>query len=564
MRRLSTLRRVVAAALCAAAATLGVLATSEPSLAGVQQRTAESARGMPATLTESLTSAHFVVHYSVGGDPHSTTREAAAQTIERAERAWSVQVDQWGYPRPLDDGDGRVDIYMQDIDNKNVAGWARTEKYVGEGATGYIAVDIEFLDYEPVVPHELFHLVQYAIAVGASGILKEATANWAALRMGIRMDPWWSLRSDVSFDCEGACGGGHERWPFIEFLADRHGPSIVRELFEVSRARKIRTTRNILEAVLAPRGTTLEREYGAFVLLGFYDAHPSGYLRGGGGVYHGHLGQLTGPPTVTLNRLSTIWLSMSPSGSPPCKPTTLRVTVKMPPGVSSVPHFSPATSGGLPVPFAIADGVATGAIPWETCGTSRLTRRLMLTNASPTVDDAVFEIGLELVAGLAFTPVPAGVVPPAGLLPAANAGSTAVGAAPESPRAQAPPTAPAPAAPAKPQAPVAPAADPDTAPAISVTGRPGSARRGGSFRLRLQANGAGMLLISCRSLQHEATAMIATGSNVVSVPVPARARQGAHVCSLRSLSTAGSAGVDTLRLRLTVAAMKTRAARPRR
>src|SRR4051812_10791686 len=81
----------VAAALCAAAP-----AQAEPSRSWVA-----------AGLTRAYASSHLLVHYGAG-----ISAPAAAGLALAGERALATYA-RWGYPAPVDDGDGRIDIYMQ-------------------------------------------------------------------------------------------------------------------------------------------------------------------------------------------------------------------------------------------------------------------------------------------------------------------------------------------------------------------------------------------------------------------------------------------------------------------
>ena len=101
--------------------------------------------------------------------------QQAADLAATFERAYTTLVDEWGYPPPLDDGDGKIDV---DIGNLTLwgsaAGLAFTETAADE-SSGYIYVEDDALGLLSMAMHELFHLVQYAsgprstVAAGGDG-----------------------------------------------------------------------------------------------------------------------------------------------------------------------------------------------------------------------------------------------------------------------------------------------------------------------------------------------------------------------------------------------------------
>src|SRR4051812_15162343 len=97
-------RLLTAAVLCALAGLLGA--------AHAQAGTPVPVR--PA-LPQSLTSAHFVVHYT--GDPTNpayATQTQASDLAALAEQARTTEMS-WSYNAPPDDGDGHTDIYVLDF-----------------------------------------------------------------------------------------------------------------------------------------------------------------------------------------------------------------------------------------------------------------------------------------------------------------------------------------------------------------------------------------------------------------------------------------------------------------
>src|SRR5579864_5373476 len=75
-----------------------------------------------------ITTTHFVVHYYTDPNlPDYSTETRAGDVAAYAERAYALEAS-WGYPMPLDDGDGHIDIYLTDLSAmKGVIGYAEPD-----------------------------------------------------------------------------------------------------------------------------------------------------------------------------------------------------------------------------------------------------------------------------------------------------------------------------------------------------------------------------------------------------------------------------------------------------
>src|SRR6187200_1204891 len=94
-------------ALAALAATAALAAAPAPAHA------ARNLAGVPSGLTEQAASQNFLVHYtSAPGDPNAITPEAAQGLLVAAERALGDSRSRLDLPPPMDDGDGRADVYV--------------------------------------------------------------------------------------------------------------------------------------------------------------------------------------------------------------------------------------------------------------------------------------------------------------------------------------------------------------------------------------------------------------------------------------------------------------------
>jgi hypothetical protein len=95
-----------------------------------------------------------------------------------------------GFRRPLDDGargnDGRIDIYLRNLNGAD--GSAGTDGCTADRCIGFVAAENDYAGYSyptvtegirSVIPHELFHLVQYAYSNTQSSSWTEGSAVWA-------------------------------------------------------------------------------------------------------------------------------------------------------------------------------------------------------------------------------------------------------------------------------------------------------------------------------------------------------------------------------------------------
>ena len=174
---------------------------------------------------------HFLVHYA---DP--TTAQTAAHVGDVLEAALARDVGEWGWPAPVDDGDGRVDVYL--FTQPDIEGAANPDP--GPRPTsGWIQTGADESDI--VIAQELLHVLQYAIGVHEPAVyVTEGTAHWAGNRFAgdegqLVSVPLWAnsnylgtpLDCPASSPCHNNAGPATAGWAFFEYLAERFGPQIV-------------------------------------------------------------------------------------------------------------------------------------------------------------------------------------------------------------------------------------------------------------------------------------------------------------------------------------------------
>jgi len=206
------------------------------------------------------------VWYALEG-PHAPEGTVAAPTptavlaAGAAAESALTRFGAMGFRLPLHDGpdspcsdtggDARLDIYLYDFGSAD--GTVVLDQCVEVGTercAGFAVVENDFKNkgyrsptegFQTVVPHELFHLVQYAYSTTSEAWWAEGTAQWAAKNVFPELDdlegflPAFFQRTDrpLDFPPVGAAASfsyGAAIWPV--FLTERFDAPVVRGVFE--------------------------------------------------------------------------------------------------------------------------------------------------------------------------------------------------------------------------------------------------------------------------------------------------------------------------------------------
>jgi hypothetical protein len=350
-----------------------------------------AARPNPAAYPQQLTSARFQIHFNgaILDPPNAEmiTYQAASDLAAHAERAYTTLVTEWGYPAPLNDGDGLIDVWVQDLGASGVIGQAAPDA-PGNTTTGWIAVDPTALNSPAVVAHELMHLIQFGQWIPADSWLLEGSAEWAGFMASGYAPFGGSIEAttsfpDMSLDCQSdGCGNdlyeteGYSRWTFFEYLSDRFGVAFVRDVLArgASLGDPLQTGGSLLASTLVTRGTTLSDVYADYAnvnLVGGYDVPglagraPTSYKTVSTGVVSGSLPV----QKVPVNHLATRYLKLQRGASQlgVCHAATLSLTVALPAGINARPAFFSRSLGSAAVPLSVTGSTATLSVPWDTC-----------------------------------------------------------------------------------------------------------------------------------------------------------------------------------------------------
>ncbi|HEY7207300.1 MAG TPA: hypothetical protein VH416_03585 [Gaiellaceae bacterium] len=384
MRRLHVLL-VVSAALAAALAL------------GVPRSGADS---YPLDDFVTLQSQHFVVHYDGNyTKPDFYPQEKAGDILGDAERAYALYTS-WGYAPPVDDGDGHIDIWIQDVAGlgepfANYHGYDVPLNPGGPTSAGVIHLDVVNGTNFHAVAHELFNLFEWRIFTAPQrSWLEEASAEWAAFRAEGGVTPTADDlgRPDRTLDCLGSecgyddpAGGGPDAfydrnanpgWSFLEYLSEKYGTDVVRTIWNqaATDGSSVASTTPVKE-VVAAKGSSLASAFsswiaarlsGDFDLLALQGSRPQVFSSAATGLENGAI------PTqiVAVNHLAARYITLLPgdgSTSALCYSATLTVHVAIPAGASSAPYLFVDTLGSVAQPLAVSGGTASVTVPWNTC-----------------------------------------------------------------------------------------------------------------------------------------------------------------------------------------------------
>jgi|tagenome__1003787_1003787.scaffolds.fasta_scaffold20978200_4 hypothetical protein len=382
---------------------LSVLASS-PAFASVRPTTNK--------WPDTVESAHFVVHPAPGVDPGK-----AQQVSDSFEAAYATEVESWGFVPPISDGslggDARVDVYLQPTYNAGEVGEALRDDDNAATTSGYAVISPDAADKPETAAHELFHLIQYGVYARGAKFLKEGTAEWAAANVTGKTswlvtywdNPGHSLECPTGSPCASPTDLSYSRWIFFDYLSERYGAGIVKEIYQQVATLKADTASQDLDAIdaaLAAHGSSLAQAFTDFSAANASGAYKFAGLAGATKYLHLAFAAYTGVTSIGLaaqqvpiDHLATGYVRIY-SGDPSSKVTncgaaTLHLRVTIPAGAQSQPSFSDAT--GIHK-LNVSGNTAGADLPWTNCdGTQGV---LAIANSSRTQDGSLFVVRISI------------------------------------------------------------------------------------------------------------------------------------------------------------------------
>lgn len=390
-------------------------------VAGILGAPANAARpALPHSLTAPSTP-DVVVHYTSDTlDPAYATFTQASDLAVRLEGIYKKEIG-YGYRQPLDDGDGKIDVYLG-APSLLVLGQAVPDNPAGPTSSGYILLPTNSLEDTATIAHELFHLIQFAYWVPTLQTdtwLFEGSAEW----MGAKVDGFGSADvagvgpNDLPLDCREnlsdppyqMCSGdlyverGYSRWPFFQSLAARYGTNFLQDVL-TGGAGGLGATAALAGAIGA-KGGTLTDVYGDWAnqqLAGGYGIASLDALRPTPSTTISTGVNTTDLPSVqvSVDHLATRYVAFTRgdgSGDHPCFAALLTVSVAIQSGVTSRPALWWDAKGSTIVPLTGTGSTVSATIPWDTCRWAGQAAYLALPNATTAVNAAVFTVTTSLL-----------------------------------------------------------------------------------------------------------------------------------------------------------------------
>jgi hypothetical protein len=370
-----------------------------------------------------LSSEHFTVHYN-RDDSHTTcedfiTQERAGELLGMLERARTYYASlSGGFAAPVPDSDAHIHVSVDDFESMCISygslpfgtplpieRWdAVLEPIAVPGADNiHLNTLKDGLTY-PVIAHEVFHLVEDAIAPTADPWLHEATAEWAATRANNAAGDTMNSAGGT-LDCVGSeCGdteaekNGYPGWMLIEYLAERYGDAKVKELWDQAAANPGVAATADLAAVLPVSLASFYDDFATARLTGNFTFAP---LKG---ALPDPYGSFVLPPNdatsedlnVAVNHLAARYVAFQHGANDgACFEGTLTINVTIPAGVESHPAYWAGTVGSSPQPLTLSGSTGSLGVPWNTCGASP-DAYLSLPNDSLDLDGREFVVKLTL------------------------------------------------------------------------------------------------------------------------------------------------------------------------
>lgn len=217
-------------------------------------------------LKESVTTPHFVLHYTTQGNEavpaQDNNRNGVSDFIDVAAESWEVvwnrEINQLGYPTPVGTPALKFHVYYRDLRSfygvtypDNVVLQQTSPVPLGT-ASGYIVVENDFSEGFPpndedvtgnevirsgalkvTQAHEFMHAIQFNINVYQSGWLFESHATWAedAVYDGINDWRWYINRFFINPDVPVFNRYVYGSAFFMNYLSENYGVDVTRQIW---------------------------------------------------------------------------------------------------------------------------------------------------------------------------------------------------------------------------------------------------------------------------------------------------------------------------------------------
>lgn len=396
---------------------------------------AGSAPARPPAGDHTITTTHFVVHYHTDVDPTTgapaldySTQTDAGDIAGYAEAAYALYKS-WGYTTPVDDGDGHVDIWINDLSTQGVRSVAAWDNVSGPGpSSGWfeIATPTQLQVFAPgdgmtlaqeeqqVVADNVFYMFGFANWVPTSGSdewLLYGAAEWAS-QVETNYTPTGAVGDpDIAVDCHDNLAAhqmcdphfyvdsGAARWAFFQQLASEYGNAFVGNAFANAGLGQTATT--ALSNAIAAKSSTLTSQFNTYAanlmdgnvgVASLASFRPSADATVTTGVKTATLPPVNVTPVNHLAARYVTFQRGDGDGSHACFAATLSINVAIPSGTSAQPYFFWDAPGSIAQALTVSGSTATITVPWDTCNWGSARGWLSIPNAGTTVDAADFTV----------------------------------------------------------------------------------------------------------------------------------------------------------------------------
>lgn len=244
------------------------------------------------SLWEVVESTNFCIHYrpSLTAGSGGATLAQAELTRDTMEAVFAAEIGTLGYREPLNDSDGKTDVFLDQLGNEGYYGFCTTES--GQAtSTAWCGLDNDFAVNEFGAPplnslrvtaaHEFFHAVQFAYDSFESDWFMEGTAVWMEDQVYPTINDYlqylnfsqlrnWRQSADYA--------GSLHRYGtviFWKFLSERYKDvGIIRQIWQTAAVSGgSRNGIQAVAAVLKAKGSSLPLEFARY---GVWNTLPTG------------------------------------------------------------------------------------------------------------------------------------------------------------------------------------------------------------------------------------------------------------------------------------------------
>ena len=240
------------------------LATQWPRLSKNTQQAFAHVFERPA-MADSINSpgGHFRIHYDTSGQhavaPADADGDGVPDYVQEVaatfDATWALQIENLRYRVPLDDGDGRFDVYVQQLGTRGVYGQTWPEELGVPVTSAYLTVDNNYTDriyatrgldgLHVTVAHEFFHAVQFAYNARDLTWWHESTATWMEDVAYDDVNDYFQYTRfvleapAVSLDWQPSLADGHQYGAcvYVHYLDQTFGRKTIRQTWEGLRER---------------------------------------------------------------------------------------------------------------------------------------------------------------------------------------------------------------------------------------------------------------------------------------------------------------------------------------